>query len=158
VPNPNRIGQVERFDGLTAQILFILSRAEKIEKFAYIQKEATYIAAKKEFLNNKHFSNWPIDSNDSRIPDPDVRFPQTEFVAEGSTFLWFPWTFVVLTQLMTDNSLTLEERKEASQLRYDILNSNSKKIENYVETNNLMYMQGENLLCVSISLSTTPKT
>ena len=81
-----------------------------------------------------------------------------EFLAEGSTFLWFPWTLVELAQLSSDTALSEEERKAATQLRLDMLNANSDKLENYVESANLMYVLGENLFCVSAYLNRTAES
>jgi hypothetical protein len=69
-------------------------------------------------------------------------------MTEGSTFLWFPWTLLELSQLSQDKSLSEEERKAATQLRLEILNANSERLENYVETANLTYVLAENLFCV----------
>ncbi len=154
VPNPNRAGQKDRFDGLTAQTLFVLSRAEALHSFAYIKSDQTYRAAKQDFIKNKRFVDWSIEANNSHMPDADLRFLNTEFLAEGSTFLWFPWTLAELSQLAVDQGLTQSEREAAAQLRLDIFNANTDKLENYVESANLMYVLGENLLCVATYLNT----
>ena len=154
VQNPNRIGQVMRFDGLTAQTLFVLSRAETIDLLAYIRKEPVYAAAKKEFIANKQFAARPVDNDNSSIPDVDVRFHNTEFMAEGSTFLWFPWTLAALSRLAVDESLSPEDRNAAAGRRSEILNANYSKFDNYVETANLMYIFAEHLVCVSAYLDT----
>jgi hypothetical protein len=149
IQNPNRVGQVGRFDGLTAQTLFVLSRAETMEICAYIKNEQICKNAKKDFIKNKQFATWSIEKDNSSVPDPDVRFPNTEFTAEGSTFLWFPWVLAELTQISVDKNMLPDERKAAAQLRLDILNSNAERLEHYVETANLMYLLGENLFCIS---------
>ncbi|HMG74467.1 MAG TPA: hypothetical protein VK582_13280 [Pyrinomonadaceae bacterium] len=41
--------------------------------------------------------------------------------------------------------MTEDDRKAAAELRNDILDANSGKLENYVETANLMYVLGENV-------------
>jgi class 3 adenylate cyclase len=156
VPNPNRAGQKDRFDGLTAQTLFVLSRAEASDTFAYIKSDQTYRAAKQDFIKNKRFVDWSIEANNSHMPDADLRFLNTEFLAEGSTFLWFPWTLAELSQLAMDQGLSQSEREAAAQLRLDIFNANSDQLENYVESANLMYVLGENLLCVAAYLNTAP--
>ena len=79
----------------------------------------------------------------------DVGFPNSEFMAEGSTFLWFPWTLLELTHLSADDSLSAAERQVAAQLRREILNANFDPLENYVESANLSYIFAENLFCVS---------
>jgi hypothetical protein len=57
-----------------------------------------------------------------------------------------------LAQLSADQALSADERKAATQLRLDMLNANSDKLESYVESANLMYVLGENLFCVSAYL------
>jgi class 3 adenylate cyclase len=153
VPNPNRSGQREHFEGLTAQVLYVLSRAAGVDAFAFIKNDSVYRTARQDFLQNKQFSEWFIDANDSHLPDADLRFVGTEFLAEGSTFLWFPWTLSELTRLSKDTSLPESDRQAAAQLRLDIFNQNADKLENYVETANLMYMLGENLYGVSVYLN-----
>ena len=155
VQNPNRAGQINRFDGLTAQALFVLSRAESLEGFAYIKNEQVYANAKKEFIGNKQLAAKSAEKDNSSIPDVDIRFHNSEFMAEGSTFLWFPWTLAELSQLTRDESLSQDDRKAAARLRSEILNANFDKLENYVETANLMYMYAEHLFCVSVYLEAT---
>ena len=158
VPNPNRVGQKDRFEGLTAHVLFVLSRAETVDALSYIKSDQTYGTAKRDFIKNKQFAEWSIEENNSHLPDADLRFVNTEFLAEGSTYLWFPWTLVELAQLSSDQALSADERKAATQLRLDMLNTNSEKLENYVESANLMYVLGENLFCVSAYLNQTAES
>ena len=99
VPNPNRSGQREHFEGLTAQVLYVLSRVADVDTFAFVKNDSVYRTAKQDFLRNKQFAEWSIDANDSHLPDADQRFVGSEFHAEGSTFLWFPWTLAELTRL-----------------------------------------------------------
>nr|ADC36129.1 TPR repeat-containing protein [uncultured bacterium 253] len=153
VPNPNRSGQREHFEGLTAQALYVLSRAAAVDAFAFIKNESVYRTARQDFLKNKQFADWSIEANDSHLPDADLRFVGTEFLAEGSTFLWFPWTLAELTQLAQDTSMTEDDRQAAKQLRLDIFNQNADKLENYVEAANLMYILGENLYGISVYLN-----
>jgi len=65
----------------------------------------------------------------------------------------YPKAFAELTQLSTENSLLPDERKAALQLRYDILNTNAEKLGNYVVANGFIYLLGEDLFCVSVSLN-----
>jgi hypothetical protein len=152
VPNSNRAGQRDHFDGLTAHALFVLSRAEGVDVATFIKNDRVYRTARQEFIKNKQFADWSIEANNSHLPDPDLRFVGTEFLAEGSTFLWFPWTLAELSQLASDAGMSADERQAAAQLRLDIFNANADKLENYVETANLMYVLGENLFGVSTYL------
>lgn len=151
--NPNRMGQVNRFDGLTAQTLFVLKLAEDIDAYAYLKGEPIYKTAKTEFVKNRQFAEWSIDKDNSSIPDGDARFPGTEFYAEGSTFLWFPWVLAELTHLSRDESISPQERADAAKLRLEILNANHDKLEGYVETADFIYLLAENLFCVSSYLN-----
>lgn len=152
VPNPNRPGQTGRFDGLNAQILFILSRAETTDAFSYVKLEQAYTSAKKEFIANPDMRTRPADQNNSSVPDIDIRFAGSEFMAEGSSFLWFPWTLAEMSQLTSDGNLSEADRKAAAELRSDILNYNYDRLTNSVESGGLMYMFAENLICASAFL------
>jgi class 3 adenylate cyclase len=149
VQNPNRTGQKDRFDGLTAHTLFVLSLVETLPDCAYLKNDQTYRTAKRDFLNNTPLAQRSIEKDNSHIPDADVGFSPSEFMTEGSTFLWFPWTLLELTQLSADKNLTEDERKAAAQMRLEILNANADRLESYVETANLTYVLAENLFCVS---------
>ncbi|HEV7472724.1 MAG TPA: adenylate/guanylate cyclase domain-containing protein [Pyrinomonadaceae bacterium] len=152
VQNPQRTGQKDRFDGLTAQALFALSRAETIPELAYLKNDQTYRIARRDFINNQELATKSIEKDNSSIPDADVHFAGSEFMAEGSTFLWFPWSLLELTQLSLDKGLSEEERKAASELRLEILNANAERLDQYVETANLTYLLAENLFCVNTYL------
>ena len=152
LPNPNRPGQAGRFDGLNAQILFVLSRAETSPASTGLKFERSYAEAKKEFIANRELAERPIDNNNSSVPDIDIRFSNSEFMAEGSTFLWFPWTLAELSQLTRDQSLSDTDRSAAAQLRSDILDHNYDRLDSYVETAALLYIFAENLFCSSIYL------
>lgn len=157
VQNPQRTGQKDRFDGLTAHALFVLSRAETIPDLAYLKNDQTYRTARKDFINTKELATKSIEKDDSSIPDADVHFVGSEFMGEGSTFLWFPWSLVELTVLSRDKDLSDEERKAASELRLEILNANADRLDQYVETANLTYLLSENLFCVNTYLGVSSK-
>ena len=130
VPNPNRVGQRNQFEGLTAHALFVLARVARLPAFSFIKNDNVYRTARQDFIKNRQLATWSIDSNDSHLPDADLRFIGTEFLAEGSTFLWFPWSLVVLSELSNDQDLSADERQAATQLRLDILNHNFEKLDN----------------------------
>ncbi|MEP6912115.1 MAG: hypothetical protein ABI923_05135 [bacterium] len=94
-----------------------------------------------------------IEKDNSNIPDSDVHFDGSEFMGEGTTFLWFPWSLLELTQLSLDKSLSEEERKAADKLRLEILNANADRLDQYVETANLTSLLAENLFCLNTYLN-----
>ncbi|MFL6373843.1 MAG: protein kinase domain-containing protein [Pyrinomonadaceae bacterium] len=157
VPNPNRPGQPGHFDGLNAQVLFVLSRAETSDAFSYVKLQQAYATAKKEFLADPDLTKKPIDKNNSSVPDIDIRFSGSEFMAEGSTFLWFPWTLAELSELAVDKSLSETDRAAAAAASSDLLDKNYDRLNNYVEEGGLMYIYAENLFCVSVYLNNTAR-
>lgn len=149
VQNPTRTGQKDRFDGLTAQAIFVLARAADVPEFSFLKNDQTYRTAARDFVSNKSLATRIVDKDNSSIPDADVAFQGSEFMAEGSTFLWFPWSLVALTEISHDKTLTDADRNAARDLRVRIFNTNANELDHYVETANLTYLQAENLLCVA---------
>jgi hypothetical protein len=156
--NPNRPGQDSRFDGLTAHALFVLSRAEHLTGFAWIKNNNIYVTAQRDYVGQDDLGNRSISNDNSSIPDADQRIPvrSMTFKAEGSTFLWFPWTFVELANLSTGRSVPPDIQKVANQRFSEILDSNYNRLDSYVESNDYMYMLGENLYCISTGLKQLP--
>jgi hypothetical protein len=152
VPNPDRRPQYERFDGLTAQILHVLSRAE--QDFTFLENNPTYLNAERAFVTNAQLAGRPLGQN-NRYHDYDVSFRPTLFALEPSTFLWFPWVVAELTHLSKDASLTEEERDRAAELRRGVLRDHLDEIESFVEAE-FMYALAENLYCLSLSLEPQP--
>ncbi|HUS11109.1 MAG TPA: hypothetical protein VMZ30_11645 [Pyrinomonadaceae bacterium] len=153
VPNPNRGGQRERFDGLTAQVLFILSRIEDQPGFERLKQNQELLKYKKAFINKPDLAKRFVCSND-RIHDFDLSFNTdkggVDFVLEGSTLLWFPWSYAALTALSNDSALTAQEKAQASALRKTILDSKVDDITKFVDEE-FMYVLAENLYCFSVS-------
>lgn len=145
VPNPNRELQAERFLGLTAQTLFVLSRAE--EKFSFFVNDDKYRRAKKDFLANADLGTRNVLLND-RLHDADQYFRPTKYHAESSTFLWFPWSYVELMHLSRDEAQTKAERKVAANLSKDMLTSNAEVLDKFIESD-FMYVLAENLFCLA---------
>lgn len=151
VPNPNRSFQKERFDGLTAQVLFVLSRAEKA--FAFLESDKVYVTAEKTFVRNENLGKR-LQCNNDRMHDSDQSFPPSTYVSEASTMLWFPWSFLELTHLSNDDSLTKDEQRAADQLRRRILEFNIDELSKFVDTE-YTYVLAENLYCLFESMNQT---
>lgn len=154
VPNPNRRGQRERFDGLTAQVLYILSRVEDQPGFENLKNDEAYLAHKRTFITDSDLAQRFVYSND-RIHDFDLAFiggdnTRLDFVLEGSTLLWFPWSYIELASLSNDPSLTPQERSAAAVLRKEILDSKVDDINKFVQAE-FMYVLAEHLYCFSMS-------
>jgi serine/threonine protein kinase len=145
-PNPNR-ENVGQFDGLTAQVLFVLSRAE--DDFPFLKGDGTYLAAQKQFLANKGLGQHALDDN-SHLPDADQRFPGTQFQAEGSTFLWFPWSVAELTHL-SSGAESSDLRDTSDRIRQRILEQNADHLDQFI-AKQYIYVLAEALYCISVSL------
>ena len=128
VPNPARQGQNERFLGLHAQVLYVLSRVEATRHARALDMPA-YTAAKVDFLASTDFEQRRIDDN-NRIHDGDRYLrPQKAmaggapgsqvgpctcpFTVEGSTFLWYPWSLAAAKALAVDSSMAPEQQAKA---------------------------------------------
>ncbi|HEY3092985.1 MAG TPA: hypothetical protein VGJ52_07800 [Vicinamibacterales bacterium] len=127
VPNPLRKVQNEPFLGLHAQILFILSRAER-DFGPYIHAQPNALTAKQDFLTRVQPDRAITDNN--RMHDFD-RYLQhasgtpgaaravacgCQFTVEASTFLWYPWSLAATRALSNDPTLTPDQRERARQL------------------------------------------
>jgi hypothetical protein len=66
------------------------------------------------------WSRRRIRDND-RIHDGDRYFYPTQYVNEGMTFLWYPWTVCMLRALSEDDTLTDEERTAAAEVAGTLL-------------------------------------
>lgn len=153
VPNPNRGGQREPFDGLTAQVLFIVSRLENQTGFQWLKEDQNLLKYKKTFINKSDLAKRFVCSND-RIHDFDLSFTNdkggVDFVLEGSTLLWFPWSYAALTALSNDKALSPQEQAQAGSLRQQILDSKVDDIKKFVDEE-FMYVLAEHLYCFSVS-------
>jgi hypothetical protein len=153
VPNPLRENVREAFPGLTAQVLFVLARADKADQ-TFVNSRGEYNDAKTEFLSCLNTSTC-TSKLDTRVPDVDVHLRPTDRVLEGSTFLWFPWTVATLSDLTVDQDLTKDERKLADRFRDELL-SRHDEISQGLGVG-LTYALGENLIAVKHALDVLGK-
>jgi hypothetical protein len=147
VANPNRTPADQVNSGLTAQVLFLLSRAES--DFAYLKNDGTYKSAKQSFLQNETWKTLAPNHQQS-IPNPNLHFLPTDFVLEGSSFLWHPWALATFSALATDQTLTRKERNSAHE-EARLLLARIDDVQKHVDSDNL-YVLAENLFCHSYAL------
>ncbi|MBZ5552800.1 MAG: hypothetical protein LAO21_08785 [Acidobacteriia bacterium] len=147
VPNPNRPNQTESYPGLTAQVLFVLSRAEK--DFAYLRDDSTFKTAKQDFLKDTGLVERSV-SDDSHLSDRDQYISPSDVQIEGMTYLWVPWSLLAYRSLSTDDSLSKEERKLAAK-NLATLYSRYVEVFQRIETG-ATYNLAENLFCISNAL------
>ena len=127
VPNPHRRQQGETYPGLSAQVLYVLNRAEQNPDFAFLKGNSIYKEAKLSFIRDEDFAKLSAAS-DSRMGSEDQHFPQAGGTEEGSTFqcqqlegmtfLWYPWALLTYKRLSEDESL-LQSDRELARRRYD---------------------------------------
>jgi hypothetical protein len=148
MPNANRKGQHEQFPGLTAQVLFVLSRAQP--EYPWLNSEYVLKQTKSAFLAQPRLVNLRIDS-ESTLPDTDQHFhTEDEFTAEGMHFLWFPWALAVYKSLSEDPSLAEGDRKTAADNLRQLL-SKSDEVSHRLEAGPT-YVLAENLIGASYAL------
>jgi chlorobactene glucosyltransferase len=107
-PNPNRDNPALYYPGLTAHVLYVLSRAEGI--VPEIREDPIYRSAIEEFISN-NLTERSVLVNE-QVPDRDQRVSGTIFRAEGSTFLWFPWALCAYSELLGSQVIDSARRDE----------------------------------------------
>jgi len=155
VPNPMRNNVREGFPGLTAQVLFVLAKADKADQ-SFVNARFEYNDAKMKFLDCLTTPKCTSKA-DTRVPDADVHLntKTTNRVLEGSTFLWFPWTVATLSDLTIDQELTADARKAADRVRDDLLSRHEEIVEDLGVA--LTYKLSENLIGVEHALEVLGK-
>ena len=144
-PNPNH-DNPDKYDAISAQALYVLSRAE--DEFSFLKSDHAYLEAEKAFLSNNTLAGRRLEDND-HLMDADQYFPDTQFQAEGSTYLWFPWTVAELTHLSVAAEGS-EERATSRKLRAQIVTQNAGRLDEVVNRE-FGYVLAENLYCLSTS-------
>jgi hypothetical protein len=160
VPNPAPNRWTEKFIGLTAQTLFILSEAEG--EFDFLKNNMDYIAKKKNFItyaSNKensstYLSRMAISSN-QRVHDGDRYLRGLSFTAESSTFLWYPWSILLANALRTNEFLDDTVRERARTLLNELLRR-SEQLLLFVQRDPALYPTAENLYAIATVLHALP--
>ncbi|HET9830420.1 MAG TPA: hypothetical protein VFP91_01865, partial [Vicinamibacterales bacterium] len=134
--------------GLTAQVLFVLAKADKADQ-SFVNSRNEYTDAKMKFLDCLDAPKC-TSRVDTRVPDADQHLRPTKRVLEASTFLWFPWTVATLSDLTVDSDLTADARKSADRIRDELLSRHEEIIEGLGVA--LTYQLGENLIGVEHGL------
>jgi TIR domain len=121
VPNPNRKGQTSTYPGLTAQTLFVLSRAQSDQPS--LASANILHDLKTALLSQGDLVRLPIDS-DTAIPSNDQFFDTPDaFSSEGMQFLWFPWGVAMYAVLSGDRTLSDVDRGQAADNLKDLLSN-----------------------------------
>ena len=154
--NPSHRESVERFVGLTAQTLFILSQAEA--RYDFLKTNFNYQGMKKRFLVSAVGDKGTPSSllfrdisTNERVHDSDRYLRGTSYTAESSTFLWYPWSLVLASVLNEDSLLDDLSRAHASTLLRAILNRSEGMIR-FVQRDPVIYPTAENLFSISFFL------
>jgi hypothetical protein len=157
VPNPTRDQQQEVFWGLTAQALHIIyvARSRKaVEMFEVDRERVTTL--EKNYLHSLKVSNVSIGSlpvsENKRIHDADRYLLPINMAVEGSTFLWFPWSLLALSELkQPENDLLPEaDRAEAARL-FGMLVDRIPEMRTFA-LQEFNYVPAETLYCIGKAL------
>jgi hypothetical protein len=151
VPNPNRERQTEVFIGLSAQITYILGRAEI--QHPEIERHPNYRSAQRWVLNRHANYNDLVVKNlqgNRRTHDADVHLVGSRFTLEQSTFLWFPWSYASLSMLATHPGWSVDERRVARDARLK-MSLRFEELDAYLEQE-FPYVLAENLFAISSGL------
>ena len=111
----------------------MLSRSENLQTLVFLMSDDTYFRAKQELIKTSDLTTRSIWSN-SRVLDGDQRFVHTEFQAEVSTYLWFPWTIAGLTNLSKDPRVSTADQRFAKALRRQLLSSHIRELASWIDS------------------------
>jgi hypothetical protein len=151
MPNPESSSTPEDtvYPGLTAQVLYILSRAELVP---HMPSDDRYADAKRDFLADSSIlalhpgSNVAIANPDTYFDSPNGRRTGP---LEATTFSWFAWATVVYKVLAEDSSLSPHEQSIARKRLYTLLNEYKEVFHHVGASQCETWEVAENLFCES---------
>jgi hypothetical protein len=150
VPNPDRKAQLESFPGLTAQIVYVLTLLPELFRDTLAQGDFDEIKVQVdrwieggpfELRSDYSISSRPVAAND-RTHDSDRYLPQTGFMIEGSTFLWYPWLLAACVRL---------HPPEAADGGCKRLASRANELVRFAKDESITYVMAESLLALQLS-------
>ncbi len=162
VPNPDRKQQLDSFQGLTAHVLYVLGKATP--DFAHLLEGGGYQQALAMFsywlkerppaLKKESIMARSVDNND-RSHDSDRYLPRTKYMVESNTFLWYPWTMVLCTQLEVRSTPVLEkpETWESCKSIYGRVNEQI----TFAHKDPYAYVMAESLYAINVYTATHPE-
>ena len=149
-PNPSARNPVGAYPALTAQALFVLSKANASESFIGADsryKEAVEALIKFAFEGNTALEPLTARSigDNEQAKDSDRYLESRSETAEQSTFLWYPWTIAMATSLERTN-LLLEYQKDRLQALLVRLLERTDEENKFVRNDEAIYPTVEVLL------------
>jgi hypothetical protein len=157
VPNPERSWQTEKFAGLTAQVLYVLERA-KPEFESLLQLDPSYERALQQFKrslagdkagSSENLMSRPANRND-RMHDGDNYLRPSEFMLEGSTFLWFPWSLALCSELSGRVGTDIETTRNCN-----LLLGRVNDLTSFVKHEPSTYVMAESLIAIQLQIEST---
>ncbi|WP_207537260.1 terpene cyclase/mutase family protein [Sabulicella rubraurantiaca] len=154
-PNPALNARDEYFPGLSAQVLYVLEAARRV--YGHTADEISYMRSRENFLKiangqiGESFSlrNRPVSSN-QRAHDSDRYLTGTQYMVEGSTFLWYPWALAATAGwLVAPSELTADE----SRLARNLLGSLTRKLNGlwiFAQRDPVAYPAAEALIAINL--------
>jgi hypothetical protein len=158
VPNPERKRQLDSFPGLSAQVLFVLSKAQP--DFGYLlDGDETYKRAGLAFLSatqgstteRAHDPRRRSVSNNDRTHDSDRYLWRSPYMVEGSTFLWFPWSLAYCAQCLEKSPAEVKVQNAARGICKLLLGRVNESI-GFAKSDPFAYVMAESLLAINLYL------
>lgn len=161
VPNPFRANQQETVIGLNAQVLFVVQAVTQTPGFQDLRSHPQFLAAIDAFLARENQLASVDIAHNHRLHDSDRYLPQASatisvgndesvcscpVTIEGSTFLWYPWSFAAAKNLSVDSTLSEDRQKAAARIADRLLGRLSESAE--FVSKELNYVTGEFLVCL----------
>ena len=155
-PNPSNVSPVGEYPGLTAQTLFVLSKAKLTQ--AFIGADPRFKDAVDAFIG------FALDGNDNGGPltlrklapnetahDSDRYLEGRSETCEQSTFLWYPWTIAAAVALAKDPLLRDYQQGQLRKISLGLL-TRIDDVSQFVRGDAAIYPTAEVLLVTGYSL------
>lgn len=159
MPRPARSSNLDPYPGLTAQTIYVLERARALAGDLLHSQYTTYrrlfFKSIGTATDNRHPALRDRDarSND-RTHDGDVALADRDFMLEGSTFLWLPWTLAACSTQATMRAS--EDDAELIARGCAQIGRRMNDLVKFAESETFVYVMAESLLALRLQAAAPP--
>ena len=165
VPNPRRDGNTENFDGLTAQVLFVLTRAQA-NFSSSLDGDDRFVEHREKFLaygaglggtqEAPLFRSTSPDSN-MRMHDADKYLHGLPQTVEASTFLWFPWSLALCAETIGSSGPEYYKLRAIAETSCELLIDRASSVKKVADSQPFTYVKAEDLFGLNWYSQQVPK-
>jgi hypothetical protein len=159
VPRPARSNNLDPYPGLTAQTIYVLERARPLAGDLLHSEYATYRRLFFKSIGNAADARNPAlrdrdARSNERTHDGDVALADRDFMLEGSTFLWFPWTLAACSTQATMKAS--EDDAELIARGCAQIGRRMNDLVKFADSEMFIYVMAESLLALRLQAAAAP--